>query len=277
MIVGQEYYRRYVKRGHVEYLESYIIEIKDGIAYLANGKKFECGTGLECNTDESYIWEPITSETKAFIRRRQTANKARKWFKKILELDNIVLDLYRRLNTNSDIRRCYNYLTQEERESLKTQTVSYIKKNYRQPYWCGHQNAFEGVFGCEKLIKGEVVSPGKCLLCPCYVQSRTYDVWRRLRTLASIPTAKINQYLQIYDYEDIEMGNREPTEKEMTLLKHLFGMDQWTIEECQFFLNTIDSYEKKRDDPMFKKWGDTVKYKVNLNSIFYENTEIKRW
>lgn len=276
MVIGQEYYRKYIGRARIKYLRSYVVKVENGIAYLANGKSFEISTGLECDTDESYIWEPLSPETAAYIQIREQAGRARRWVRKIMELDDVAIEIHQRLNTNMDTRRHYNDLTPDERDSLKKQTVTYLKKNYKQPYWCGHQNAFEGVFGCKRLITGRMVTPSKCLLCPSYVQPKIYEILARLRNLAMIPVLKMNQFLEIFDYTEIEMGNRAPTEREMSLLKHLFAMDQWTIEECAYFLDTIGT-EKRKEDPIFKKWGDMVRSRINYNSIFYENSKLKNW
>lgn len=276
MIIGQEYYRRYKRGTKILYLSSYIKKIEDGIAYLANGKRFEVGTGLECDTDESYIWEPCTPETSYFIKRRNKANKARKWFKRVTELDEVAINLQLQLNTDSDLRRYYHHISKEERDSLKDQTVAYIRKNYKQPYWCGHQQAFEGIFGCKKLISGEYVSAASCMLCNCYVRPYIYKIWERLRVLAKITPLQMNKYLHSIDYESVEMGCREPTEKEFILLKSLFGMDKWTMRQCEFFLDT-EGTENRKDDPYIKKWGEDIRAKVNFNSIFYEDSNIKNW
>ena len=276
MIVGQEFYRRSIGRTRIKYLVSHIKEIRDGIAYLANGKSFDATTGLECDTEESYIWEPLTEESKAYIQRREQAGRARRWFRKILELDEVAIELHQRMNTDIDTRRYYHHLSPDERLDLEKQTVCYLKQNFKQPYWCGHQNALDGVFGCERIIQGWVVSPNKCFLCPSYINPRKYELFGRLRMLAMIPVLKMNQYLQINDYEQIEMGNREPTEKELNMLLHLYNMNDWSMQECRYFLDTI-SAEKRKEDPMFKKWGDMVRFKVNSNSIFYENSKLKNW
>ena len=86
----------------------------------------------------------------------------------------------------------------------------------------------------------------------------------------------MNKYLHSTDYESVEMGCREPTEKEFILLKSLFGMDQWTMRQCEFFLDT-ERTENRKDDPYIKKWGEDIRAKVNFNSIFYENSNIKTW
>lgn len=276
MVVGQEFYRRSVGRARVKYIHSHITHIEDGIAYLANGLSFETSTGLECNTEESYIWQPMTPETKAFIQVREQAGRARRWVRKVMELDEVAIEIHHRLNTAYDTRRYYHHLSPDERGELKKQTISYIKKNFKQPYWCGHQNALDGVFGCERLIQGWMVTPSKCLTCPCYVQPKRYEVLARLRNLAMISILRMNQYLETNDYQEIEMGNREPTARELILLEHLFSMDDWTIEECQYFIDTIGT-EKRKDDPIFKKWGDMVRKRVNFNSIFHENSKLKNW
>jgi len=51
-------------------------------------------------------------------------------------------------------KRYFHELSQEEIDKLiaDKKTIEYIKKNYKQPYWCKYPQALNGRMGCWSLM-----------------------------------------------------------------------------------------------------------------------------
>jgi hypothetical protein len=281
MILGAKYYCEYAKGDKLLFEVGRLDKVENGVMYIVTKnrtRKVNVHTGEELESEVFKVWLPLDSEAKIKLHRSAMAKKARKWFKKMMELDDTTLDIYKRIfnPTNIDFRREIQTISDPERYRLKEQSVQWVKENYKPPHWCGHPNALSGVFGCTKLMELPRVKRGECMMCECYVEAKRYEVIRRLRMLSRVTVRQMNMYLEISDYEDIELGNREPTQKEVALINYLFAMDDWTIEEVRYFNNTIAG-EDRFTDPMVIRYGNMVRNKINQNNTLYDYKKIKNW
>ena len=279
MYKWQKVYCRLPKGNRTFVRVSWIYKIEDGIAYLWNHKRFYIETGLECNDEEDILWQPLTPEVRQEYANQKKAKEFRKWFRKILEMDDMVITLYRQIQnkTTIDLRKYIQNISFYERQALMPNTIGFLKANYRQPYWCGHQHAFDGPFGCRQLLTGKKVTENTCLTCEYYVRDKQYDFYRRLRLLAGVSQQQVGSFLGCNDYGKIETGERRPTDIELSRLQYLFSTEEWTVEQVKYFWETIDHQGSKVTDPFYKKFGDIIQSKLLLNNVIYENSNTKNW
>lgn len=268
MIKGQQYFCEYVKNGKIKRRVSKFCRVKDGVVYLKNGVEIDEATGQELGTDDVRLWNPVTDEFKARRNVEKVAYQARKWFRKIMEIDDLTVTLYRRLNTEGtvDTRGYIHDLYVDDKRALRKQTVAFIKTHYRQPYWCGNQNALNGVFGCRKLMFDKKVTENKCLTCEFYVRDKTYDIYRRLRLLAGLKKEDVVKFTGIEDYTKIETGERRPNGKEMTMLQNLYGVDDWSMEQIEEFWDSREQ-TRRASDEWYKKYGTVLEDRINTESL----------
>ena len=232
--------------------------------HLENGNFFDKYTGIQQRCSGLRIWLPLQGSHVKDVKLIKEANEARRWFARILDNNEVAVDIYRNVKNanNLDCRKPFNYLTDKERDSIKNETIGFIRANYRRPDWCGHPYPFNGCFGCEKMLMGKKIKKSECFLkCRFYVPVIRHEIYHRLRMLASLSVAQLNSFLSIIDYQSIETGERDPTVREITLLDYLYGMKDWTLEQVQFFIQSKAT--ERKDDPFLNEYGNMIKKKLN--------------
>lgn len=243
-------------------LTSKVKKIGPKLIYLENGKKIYRDTGID--TKGKNVWQPLEGEA---LHEWEVINyrlDAKKWLKRTHEDEIAAVRLYNLMNnTKGDRRKYYNETTQPEREALKDKKISYLRKMYRQPNWCGNQNAMLGVIGCDKIMMGEKITPQSCWKCNYFIQGESPLRYHRLRVLAGLTIREINEYLGITDYDRIESGERQATTIENEMLHDLFIIDGITVEQVQMLIQTMSDKDKQRRyDPFFKKYGFAIYNKL---------------
>lgn len=263
MYIGEEYYCEYLSGTRIRTEVSRIAAIGPKLVRLENGKKFIKDTGEQLKTEKLKIWKSAENCNITEFKKHKEANEARRWFQKMLDTDEIAINLFRNAanKTSIDRRKPFNLATEEEIKAMKEQSIKFIKSNYKSPEWCGHPNPFSGCFGCEPMLMGAKIRKNICFeRCRFYVPTQKHEIFHRLRSLAGLTQAQMNVFLDIVDYQDIESGNRDATAREISMLEYVFGMEEWTLEQVRFFLQSI---VKGKDDPFINEYGKFIKERLN--------------
>lgn len=274
MNIGETYYYRQDDGLNVKITTAEIVEISDDREYaiLSNGKKINPITGRQIGTKR--YWYPMNCADES-VKKYMLATKARNWFKKMLSVDEIAVNLYRKLikKTSIDTRAYYHLMTDEAKKAINSVDISFLKDNYKQPDWCCNMNALNGCLGCEHLILGKVKKPQNCFFCMYFIRPRL-EKYRRLRLLMGLTIPFCNQMLGISDYAAIESGERPATQRELNIMEAMFNINSWSLDQVKTYFRTTNE-GNRTSDPVYLQFGHLINNKINISKIYEDKKNIK--
>lgn len=274
MEIGQKYYCRQVIRGKINVEISYIKAICENRkwAILDNDREIDIITGREKNT--KLFWKPFNEDEKLIS--ASLISKAKKWFKKMLSNDDIMVNMYQNLvkQTDIDTKHYYHLLTQEAKDILINVRISFLKKYYKQPNWCYNYNALNGCLGCKYLLGGKIKKQTNCLFCPYYLQPQLQN-YNRLRLIAGLSIRFCNNLLGISDYGLIESGERPATQQELAIMEMMFNTNNWTLEQVLTYFRTTNSGKTIATDVVYREFGELINNNINTIKLKNEKKNIQ--
>lgn len=265
MNIGEKYYCKYIRDGQIVVSTAEVKEISEdrSRAVLSNGRKIDIVTGRQ---DTSKIfWHPWDDKDEE-LQTYHLAGKARKWFKKMLSVNEIAVNMYKKMVKKFpvDTRAYYHRLSPDAIELMDGVDTGFLKDNYRQPDWCCNPNALNGPLGCRHLLLGKIKKESNCIFCR-YCIPLHMDNYRRLRLISGLSVQVCNAMLGISDYDRLESGERPPTQRELNIMATMFNINDWSLQETLTYFSNVDVRQLQK----------RINHDINIKQLFDEKKKIR--